>query len=307
MQIGFIGLGKMGSRMSSRLLKDKHEIVVWSRSVDTVKRFLSENKKAKSAGSIGDLVEKLSSPRVIWTMLPAGEATEEVLGNVFKFTQAGDVVIDGGNANFKDTQRRYENFKEKGIDFLGIGVSGGIVAAREGYPMMIGGSKKGYEKIKPILDTLAKPNGGYEYFGEGGAGHFVKMVHNAIEYGYMQSIGEGFEVLEKSEYSFDLEKVAKIYRKNTLISGFMMDRAEEVLKEDPRLEQLTGVICSASGETVWTVEEARRLGVDTEIIEKSLNYRKKSETDLKIQQSFTARMVSALRKAFGGHEVKKKL
>jgi 6-phosphogluconate dehydrogenase len=184
-------------------------------------------------------------------------------------------------------------------------VSGGIIAAKNGYPLMVGGSKKAYLKIKPILDSLSKPSGGHQYFGEGGAGHFVKMVHNAIEYGYMQSIGEGFAVLEKSKYKFDLEKVADLYRKNTLISGFMMDRTEEVLKQDLKLKKLTGFIGRASGETVWTIEEAKRLGINLEIIEASLNYRLRSETDLKIQKSFTARMIAVLRNAFGGHEVKK--
>jgi 6-phosphogluconate dehydrogenase len=298
MTIGILGLGKMGSRIAQKLHEEGHEVIAWNRT-------LKEIAGIKTTEKIQDLSVKLSKPRILWLMLPAGEPTEETLKELEKFVEKGDIVVDGGNAHFQDSERRYQKFKELGIEFLGIGVSGGIIAAQNGYPLMVGGSKLAYEHIRPILDSLSKPNGGHEYFGEGGAGHFVKMVHNAIEYGYMQSIGEGFEVLEKSEYGFNLEKIANLYRKNTLISGFMMDRTAEVLQKDPKLENLTGIIGKASGETVWTVEEAKRLGIDLEIIEASLNYRLRSETDSKIQKSFTARMISALRNAFGGHEVKK--
>ncbi len=314
MQIGLIGLGKMGSRIAIKLLNEDHEAVVWNRSLDAVENLKSKILNQKSASrnlkfseTVKGLVQNLDRPRVAWVMLPAGDVTKSTLMEISKYVEKGDIVIDGGNSNWKDTEKRYEEFKKNGIEFLGIGVSGGIIAAKQGYPMMVGGSKKAYDFVKPILDSLAKPNGGYEYFGEGGAGHFVKMVHNAIEYGYMQSIGEGFEVLEKSGYNFDLEKIANLYRKNTLISGFMMDRTREVLQKDPKLEHLTGVIGRASGETVWTVEEAKRLGIELEIIKASLNYRLRSETDPKIQKSFTARMVAALRNAFGGHEVKKSI
>jgi len=298
MKIAILGLGKMGSRIAQKLHEEGHEVIAWNRTP-------KELEGIETVEKINDLSSKLEKPRVLWLMLPAGEATEETLRELEKFIEKGDIVVDGGNAHFKDTEKRYQRFKDLGIEFLGIGVSGGIIAAKNGYPLIVGGSKEAYEQIKPILDSLSKPNGGHEYFGEGGAGHFVKMVHNAIEYGYMQSIGEGFEVLEKSEYSFDLEKVANLYRKNTLISGFMMDRTSEVLQKDPKLENLTGFIGRASGETVWAVEEAKRLGVDMEIIEASLNYRLRSETDPKIQKSFTARTIAALRNVFGGHEIKK--
>jgi 6-phosphogluconate dehydrogenase len=298
MQIAILGLGRMGSRITQKLHDEGHEVTAWNRTPKQISGILS-------AASIQDLVSKLPTPRILWLMLPEGEPTQSVLDELSKYLQKGDIVVDGGNAHFKDTEKRFQGFKKIGIEFLGIGVSGGIVAAENGYPLMVGGSTKAYQQIKPILDSLSRPNGGYEYFGEGGAGHFVKMVHNAIEYGYMQSIGEGFAVLEKSEYGFDLEKVANLYRKNTLISGFMMDRAREVLEKDPKLQTLTGSIGRASGETVWTIEEAKKMGVNLEIIEASLNYRLRSEADLKIQESFTARMVAALRNVFGGHEVKK--
>jgi 6-phosphogluconate dehydrogenase len=297
MKIAVLGLGKMGFRIAQKLHQEGHEVIAWNRTPKEITGI-------EIVETIQDLSTKLGKPRVFWLMLPAGEPTQNVLDEVQKNLQKGDIVIDGGNAHFKDTEKRYQHFKDLGIEFLGIGVSGGIIAAQNGYPLMVGGSKIAYQFIMPILDSLSKPNGGHAYFGEGGAGHFVKMVHNAIEYGYMQSIGEGFEVLEKSEYSFDLEKVANLYRKNTLISGFMMDRTAEILQKDPKLESLTGFIGRASGETVWTIDEAKRLGVDMEIIEASLNYRLRSETDPKIQKSFTARMIAMLRNAFGGHEIK---
>jgi 6-phosphogluconate dehydrogenase len=315
MKIGILGLGKMGSRIATKLYDEGHDIFVWNRSKAPAEELQLKIKNLKLeidegtfviADSIEDLVGKLKSPRVLWLMLPAGEPTQSVIDELSKYLQEGDIVIDGGNAHFKDTERRYEKFKKLGIEFLGIGVSGGIIASRNGYPLMVGGSVSAYRYITTILDSLSKPNGGHEYFGEGGAGHFVKMVHNAIEYGYMQSIGEGFEVLEKSEYGFNLEKIASLYRKNTLISGFMMDRTAEVLQKDPKLGKLTGFIGRASGETAWAIDEAKKENVQMEIIEASLNYRLRSEIDPKIQKSFTARMVAALRNAFGGHEIKKR-
>jgi 6-phosphogluconate dehydrogenase len=338
MTIGILGLGRMGGRIAVKLHEEGHQVFVWNRSWEVTEKFmvslkslsdfnkfsnasvpaklgirssattlaktLSQQTAPRSTQTIEELVLKLPKPRVLWLMLPAGEPTQNTLDELSKYLIKGDIVVDGGNAHFKDTERRYQEFKKKGIEFLGIGVSGGIVATKNGYPLMVGGSRKAYEKIKPILDSLGKPNGGHEYFGEGGAGHFVKMVHNAIEYGYMQSIGEGFEVLAKSKYNFKLAKIASLYRKNTLISGFMMDRAQEVLEKDPKLQKLTGFIGRASGETVWAIEEAKKEKVQMEIIEASLDYRLRSETDPKIQKSFTARMIAMLRNAFGGHEVK---
>ncbi|MCL5113797.1 MAG: decarboxylating 6-phosphogluconate dehydrogenase [Patescibacteria group bacterium] len=305
MQVGLIGLGKMGSRMATKLIKEKHELVVWNRTqtaYDLLKSDLSDY-KFDIAVSLEELVKKLQNPRVIWIMLPAGETTQNILDEVSGYLKEGDIIIDGGNSNYKDTQERFKKLTGKGILFLGIGVSGGIIAAKEGYPIMVGGSKKAYEHIIPILDSLSKPSGGHEYFGEGGAGHFIKMVHNAIEYGIMQSIGEGFGLLDNSEYSFDLQKVAKLYQKGTLVSGFMMERTIEVLEKDPKLSKIAGVIGKASGETIWAVEEAKKKNLPIEIIQRSLEIRNESETDPKIQKSFAAKMVAALRNAFGGHSV----
>jgi len=297
--------------MVVKLLKENHQVIVWNRTKNKVTSLQSQisgfefKDNLEVADTIEELSKRLKPPRVIWSMLPAGEPTEEILKEIGRYVKKNDIVIDGGNSNFKDTQRRYENFKKKGIHFLGIGVSGGLVAFENGYPMMAGGSKEGYEKIIPILDSLAHPNGGHEYFGEGGAGHFVKMVHNGIEYGIMQSIGEGFGVLEKSPYKLDLLKVAKLWQKGTIVSGFLMERTIDSLEKDPTLSQIEGYI-EDSGEGRWTVETAKEEKVPIEIIEKSLDFRVKSRKEKKISNSFAARMVAALRHAFGGHEVKRK-
>lgn len=296
MQIGIVGLGKMGSRIAQKLQNDGHEVIAWNRTK-------IQNSEFKIQNSIQELIQNLEKPRVIWVMVPNGAPTDEVLSEVSKYIDKDDIAIDGGNSNYKDTEKRYQQFEKKRIKFLGIGVSGGLKAFENGYPLMAGGDKSAYEFIKPILDSLSKPNGGYEYFGEGGAGHFIKMVHNGIEYGMMQSIGEGFEVLEKSKYSFDLEKVAGIWQKGTIISGFLMDRTKEVFEKG--LEGVVGIV-NATGEAEWTVNAAKEEGVDIEIIEQSLEFRRRSQTDSKIQNSFAAKVVAGLRNAFGGHEVRKK-
>ena len=312
MKMGFIGLGKMGSRMAVKLLADGHGLIVWNRSeqaISNIKYQISNIKntdqKLKTANSIEELVKSLEKPRVVWIMVTAGEATQNVLDELIKFVERGDVIIDGGNSYYKDTQRRYEELRTKNIKFLGVGVSGGIIAAKEGYPLMVGGDKSAYEYVLPILDSLAKPNGAHEYFGEGGAGHFVKMIHNGIEYGIMQSLGEGFGVLEKAPYKLDLLRVAGLWQKGTLVSGFMLDRVVEVLSKDQKLQDISGVI-EESGEAGWTVEQAKEEGVPIEIIEKSLEFRRRSQKDSRVSASFAAKMIAVLRQVFGGHEVKKR-
>ncbi|OGD86986.1 6-phosphogluconate dehydrogenase (decarboxylating) [Candidatus Curtissbacteria bacterium RIFCSPHIGHO2_01_FULL_41_11] len=310
MKLGFIGFGRMGSRMVTKLLEEGHEVVVWNRSRDKIENLKSEiknsevSKRLDAADSVEILINKLSEPRVIWSMLPAGDVTEEILiGTVGGFAKPGDILIDGANSHFRDTQKRYEILKKNGILYLGIGVSGGVIAYERGYPLMVGGSREAYDKVKPILDSLAKPNGGHEYFGEGGAGHFVKMVHNAIEYGYMQAIGEGFGIMDKAPYNLDLVKVAKLYQKGTLLSGFMMDRTVESLASDPKLEKISGYI-EDSGETRWAIEAAKEENTPVEVISDSLQFREKSREAEAVSGTFAARMVAALRYAFGRHEVR---
>ena len=311
MQIGFIGFGKMGTRMVDKLLLEGHTVVGWNRTASVVQELeLSLGDKGLSdlfsaAPDIKNLVDGLALPRIIWTMLPAGDATESALQELTKYVKKGDILIDGGNAFYKDTQRRSEELGARDIKFLGIGVSGGIKAADNGYPMMVGGDKEAFETVKPLLESLSKPRGGYEYFGEGGAGHFVKMVHNGIEYGMMQAIGEGYGVLEKAPYKLDLKAVSKLWQKNTIVTSFLNECAKDALEKDPTLSNLDGVI-DANGEAEWTVNQAKEEGVYAENIDQSLDFRRRSKLDENVSSSFAARMVAALRHEFGGHKVKGK-
>ena len=304
MKIGFIGLGRMGGNMVKKLIANGHEVVVWNRSPDPREKLKSEVPSVEVVDSIEDLIKRLEQPRIVWSMVLVGEPTDQVLAEIEKYIEKDDIVVEGSNANFNDTERRYQHFKEKGIRFLGTGVAGGILGPKEGYAIMAGGDRSAYDYLVPVFDSLVKPKAGHEYFGEGGAGHFVKMMHNAIEYGYMQAIGEGFDVLEHAPYKLDLLKAARLWQKSSLVSGFMMDRTVEVLENDPHLQELTGVV-DATGEAQWAVETAKKLEIPVEIIEASLNYRTRSQTDKKIQASFAAKMVAALRHAFGAHGIKK--
>lgn len=308
MKIGFLGLGKMGTRMVEKLLRDGHEVVVWNRSKDVVETFVQVMTDKKLGAtltahdSVAEVITSLATPRIIWSMLPSGEPSEQVLGEVLAQVSPQDIVIDGANANFHDTQRRAELFEGKNVRFLGIGVSGGVIAEREGYPMMVGGNKSAYSEITPLLDSLAVPHGGHAYFGPGGAGHFVKMVHNGIEYGMMQAIGEGFGVLEKAPYEINLLEVAKLWQHGTIVDSFLIDRARDALEKDATLSDIVGEI-DATGEGEWTIQEAKKEDVPIENIEQSLSFRRRSKTDEKIKNSFAAKMVAALRREFGGHKV----
>lgn len=297
MKVGILGLGKMGSRIANKLHNGGHEVIGWNRT--------PHKEKFKTAKSIQELVQNLSKPRVLWLMLPHGNPTDEILSEVLKYIQKNDIVIDGGNAYYKDTEKRSKRLSSKGVLFLGIGVSGGVHGEKNGFALMAGGKKSAYDHVRPLLKTLSEPEGSYAYFGEGGAGHFVKMVHNGIEYGMMQSIGEGFDVLKNSPYKLNLSKVAEVYSKGTIISGFLMDRTADVLLKDQGLNKIVGSI-EATGEAEWTVNAAKEEKVQTEIIKRSLGFRRKSKTDKKVQNSFTAKIIASLRNAFGGHEVKKK-
>ena len=303
MHIGFIGLGKMGYRMAGKLAEDGHQIVVWNRTAEISQKFVTQY-KCQASETVEQLLQMLQTPKVIWLMLPAGTATQSMLDQIIPLLKPEDILIDGGNAHFSDTQKRFELCQQKGIRFLGIGVSGGIIAETEGYPIMVGGDMSAYQEIDPILKSLSQPNGGYEYFGDGGAGHFIKMIHNGIEYGIMQSLGEGYEVLTKAPYKFDLQKVTALWQKGTLVSGFMLDRVADALLPDPTLGEVDGVI-AASGEANWTIDQAAKEGVEVDIIKKSLDYRQRSQRDPLVAETFTAKLVAALRHAFGGHELKK--
>ena len=293
----------MGGAIARKLSKDGHEVVAWNRSQAPLENLKSQISNLKSAETIEDLIRSLEKPRIVWIMLPH-DAVDKIVGKISKLLVRGDIVIDGGNSNYKDSDKRFAEFRNLGIHFLGIGVSGGVEGERNGYAFMAGGSLQGYEKIKPILESLSKPNGSFEYFGEGGAGHFVKMVHNGVEYGMMQSIGEGLEILEKSKYHFDLSKVVRVWQKGTIISSFLIDKISEQLEKDKTLSEFAGPI-ARGGEGDWALEVAKEEGLNPEIIDESVDFRKRSEKDEKIQNSFTAKVINALRSAFGGHKVKK--
>jgi 6-phosphogluconate dehydrogenase len=309
MQIAVLGLGKMGGRIAEKLLQEGHEVVAWNRSREVLDKFkvgkedYVDRGKLRIADEIQGLREMLSKPRVFWLMLPAGEATEGMLSQVANIVEPGDIVVDGGNANFKDTQRHYEELSERGLKFLGIGVSGGIHGLEDGFCLMAGGERQGYEYLRPVFDGLVKPGGAHGYFGTGGAGHFVKMVHNGIEYGMMQAMGEGFGVMAKSPYGLNLVDVGEVWQRGSIVRSFLLDMAVSALSEEKDLAKIDGVI-AASGEGKWTVEAGNELGVPVDVIAKSLEFRERSQKEGAVSGSFAAKLVAALRKQFGGHEVK---
>lgn len=310
MQIAILGLGKMGSRIARKLLVSGTDIIVWNRSEKAVQDFLSklssqERKHVHSAKTIADVITAFSSQKIIWSMLPAGDATNSILEELFPLVTQNDIVIDGGNAQYQDTQKWFDKFAKKKVQFLGIGVSGGILAAEKGFALMVGGDKAAYDRVLPLLEILAKPAGTVGYVGTGGAGHFVKMVHNGIEYGMMQAIGEGFGVLEKSPYSLNLPEIAKLYSQGTIIQSFLIDRARDALTKDADMSQINGVI-HASGEAAWTIAQAKKENVPVPIITESLEFRQSSQKDKKITTSFAARLIAAIRHEFGGHAVEEK-
>jgi 6-phosphogluconate dehydrogenase len=297
MKLGYIGLGKMGKNMVERLLTKKHEVVVWNRSSDVAKDM--EHLGASATESIEELVSALPSPRTIWLMLPAGEPTQTMITKLCDLLAPGDTIINGANEYYKNTLKHYTLAKAKNIHFIDVGVSGGPGGAKQGACLMIGGSQKTFQTLESLFTDIAAPNA-YQFFEGHGAGHFVKMVHNGIEYGMMQAIGEGFEVLKKSEFDLDLEKVARIYNHRSVIESRLVGWLHQALIEHGEdLEGISGEV-SHSGEGQWTVETAKELEVPVPIIEGSLDFRIQSKGN----PSFTGQVVSALRHQFGGHDVK---
>jgi 6-phosphogluconate dehydrogenase len=310
MQLAVLGLGKMGRSIAEKLMTEGHQVVVWNRSQDVLEQLRVEkaefiiNQKLTLAHSVVELRTALLKPRVIWTMLPAGEATESVLTEVMQFVEGGDIIIDGGNANYKDTERRAEQFKAKGVKYLGIGVSGGVHGSENGFSMMVGGDQDAYGYVTPILDSLAKPGGIHTYFGPGGAGHFVKMIHNGIEYGMMQAIAEGFGIMTKTKYNLDILAVANTYQSGSIVSSFLLDMVTDAVTKDATLSQTVGNI-GISGEADWTVDQAKEENMPVDVIEKALDFRKRSQYDKGVQETYTAKLVQAMRHEFGGHSENK--
>jgi 6-phosphogluconate dehydrogenase len=298
MKIGIIGLGKMGYNLSLNLLDHHHEVVAYDVDETAVKKISNEG--ATGVSSISELVHHLPTPRIIWIMVPAGTITENVINELKGSLEAGDIMIEGGNSNYKDSIRRANELKELGIHFLDVGTSGGMEGARNGACTMIGGEKEVFLSIEPIFRDICVENG-YLYAGESGSGHFLKMVHNGIEYGMMQAIAEGFEVLEKSSFDFDYEKVARVWNNGSVIRSWLMELTENAFSKDPKLDSLKGVMHS-SGEGKWTVETALDLQAATPVIAMSLMMRYRSLEE----DTFSGKVVAALRNEFGGHSIVKK-
>ncbi len=298
MKIGMIGLGKMGGNMTERLMKRGHEVVVYNRTQDAIDRYAK--KGAIPAKSVKDLVRKLPKKKVVWLMVPAGKPVDQNIRELKAVIKKGDVIIDGGNSEWQDSQRRSKSLKPKGIQFVDCGVSGGIWGLKEGYCLMYGGDKSTCAYVEPIFKALA-PKNGYLYCGSEGSGHFVKMVHNGIEYGLLQAYAEGFAVLEKSEFDLDLRAISHVWQFGSVVRSWILELAERVYKEDPKLDDLEPYVWD-SGEGRWTVEAAINLNVPAPIMTASLIARLQSrDTD-----SFSMKTIAALRNQFGGHAVKKK-
>ncbi len=299
MRLAMVGLGRMGLNMARRLIHGGHEVVVYNRSPDKVDLMVKEG--AVPAYSPGEAVDKLDPPRVVWLMLPAGEVVERHVDTFAGWLQRGDILIDGANSHFQDDLRRARALKSRGIHYLDAGVSGGIWGLEQGFCTMVGGDEADFREIEPILRTLAPPEG-YLYCGPIGAGHFVKMVHNGIEYALMEAYAEGFDLLKRSAFGhgLDLGRVAHLWNQGSVIRSWLLELLERALADDPDLASFPGVVAD-SGEGRWAVIEAVNQGVSTPIIAQSLFRRFES------QQSdvFSNRVLAALRKGFGGHTVTK--
>ncbi len=297
MRIGIIGLGRMGGNMVERLIRGGHEVVAYTR--DQAKVKAAVEKGAIGATSVEDLVGKLEAPRAVWLMVPAGKATEDMIAQLRPLLAPGDILIDGGNTRFTDDVRRAEELKPSGIHYMDAGTSGGVWGLNVGYCLMVGGSAEDFSLLEPVFKTLAPPNG-YMHCGPVGAGHFVKMVHNGIEYGMMQAYAEGFELMEASEYDLDLGRIANLWNQGSVVRSWLLELTALALEADPGLTSLAPYV-DDSGEGRWTVEESIRLSVPAPVIALSLQMRFRSRQD----NSFSSRMLAAMRQQFGGHAVKK--
>ncbi|GAB7058265.1 MULTISPECIES: phosphogluconate dehydrogenase (NAD(+)-dependent, decarboxylating) [Paenibacillus] len=296
MKIGLVGLGKMGFNLGQNLIDRKHEVVAFDLNTDAVKKLQAYG--AQGAESLEQLVHSLQLPRIIWIMVPHA-VVDSVLDELTPFLTKGDIVIEAGNSHYKESIRRYNQLKQAGIYFMDAGTSGGMEGARHGACYMVGGDPEAWRVVEPVFRDTAVENG-YLYAGKAGSGHYLKMVHNGIEYGMMAAIGEGFEVLEKSGFDFDYEQVARVWNHGSVIRSWLMELTERAFSKDARLDEIKGVMHS-SGEGKWTVEEALDLQTATPVIAMSLLMRYRSLD----QDTFTGKVVAALRNEFGGHAVEK--
>jgi 6-phosphogluconate dehydrogenase len=296
MDLGFIGLGRMGANMVRRLLLDRHRIVAYNRTAEKTREIMAEG--AEGAFSLQELVDKLEKPRSIWVMVPSGDATESLIDELAKLLEPGDTIVDGGNSNYHDTVRRHAKLAEKGVSFVDAGTSGGLWGLKVGYCLMVGGEPEPVERLEPIFHSLA-PEGGYLHTGGPGAGHYVKMVHNGIEYGLMQSYAEGFEILHTSDYKLDLAAVADLWNHGSVVRSWLLEMAVSAFSPDQDLVHVKGWVAD-SGEGRWTVQEAIDKDVPAPVITLSLLNRFRSRQD----DSYQDRVLAALRNEYGGHAVK---
>lgn len=297
MKIGMIGLGKMGLNLVQNLIHHQHEVVAYDLNADLVSKAAGYG--AEGTASTEELVAKLDSPRIIWMMVPAGKIVDSVIDSLSPLLAQGDILIDGGNSHYKDSIARATRLSEQGIYYFDAGTSGGMEGAHNGGCFMIGGNREVFSRIEPLFKDMAVENG-YLYAGESGSGHFLKMVHNGIEYGMMQSIAEGFEVLEKSAFDYNYEDVARVWSNGSVIRSWLMELTQNAFSKDPKLEGIKGVMHS-SGEGRWTVETALEVQASAPVIALSLFMRYRSLD----QDTFHGKVVAALRNEFGGHAVEK--
>ncbi|WP_242273824.1 phosphogluconate dehydrogenase (NAD(+)-dependent, decarboxylating) [Bacillus cereus group sp. BfR-BA-01310] len=297
MQVGLIGLGKMGLNLGKNLIDHKHQVAAFDLNTSAVEEMKEYG--ATGVSSLNELVQSLESPRVLWVMVPHA-VVDSVIDEVTPLLSKGDILIEAGNSHYKESIRRYEQLKQDGIHFMDAGTSGGMEGARNGACYMIGGDQEAWDIVEPIFRDTAVENG-YLYAGKAGSGHFLKMVHNGIEYGMMAAIGEGFEILEKSEFDYDYEKVSGVWNNGSVIRSWLMELTENAFSKDAKLDDIKGVMHS-SGEGKWTVETALDLQTATPVIAMSLLMRYRSLDN----DTFTGKVVAALRNEFGGHAVEKK-
>ncbi len=299
MKIGFIGLGRMGFNIVLNLKDHKIKAVAYNKSPEPIKEI--KKKKIEVAFSIEELMKKLPKQKIIWIMVTAGKPVDLVIEQLLPYLSKGDIVIDGGNSFYKDSVRRYNYLKNKKINFLDIGTSGGLSGARNGACLTVGGDEKIFRKIEPLCKAISV-KGGYAYVGPSGAGHFVKMVHNGIEYSLLQAYGEGFELLFKGPYkNLDFEKISRTWKNGSIIRSYLVELAEAAFRKDSKLDKIEGIV--GGGETgQWAVETASEFGVDVSTIKLALEERKKSQSNPR----FAGKVIAALRNEFGGHEILKK-
>ncbi|MFQ5482882.1 MAG: phosphogluconate dehydrogenase (NAD(+)-dependent, decarboxylating) [Nitrospinaceae bacterium] len=295
MKIGFVGLGKMGANMVERLLLDGHDVVAHNRSMEAV-RAIAE-KGALAAESFEDLTGQLTGRKAVWLMVPSGDPVEQNLDRLIPLLSADDIIVDGGNSHWRDSKRRAARLAEYGLRFIDCGTSGGIWGLKNGYCLMYGGDRGACEFLRPVFKTLAPPEG-HLHCGSSGAGHFVKMVHNGIEYGIMQAYAEGFELMERSGFDLDLLAVSRVWQQGSVIRSWLLDLAERAFSADPKLSEISGRVAD-SGEGRWTVQAAVDFGVSAPVITASLFQRFQSRQD----NGFGNRLLAALRGQFGGHAV----